>query len=166
VALNGIVALNLPSGETRIDLLGVGFSLAAAFAYSWQATGMGVISRRHNAFQSVAPIFTLGTLLQAPINYGRSFEFLADPTLMLGALYGGVATVAVAYALFTYGIARIGTATAVTVGLMEPLTSTVLGVTVLGEVITPVGVVGLVAILLGLMVVSMPDRSEPNSRPT
>lgn len=161
IAVGGVVALNWPAGDTRIDVLGVGLSLAAAFAYSLQATGMGMISQRHTPFQCVAPIFTVGTVLQAPINYGRSFAFLADPKLMAGALYGGIATVAIAYAMFTYGVSHVGTATAVTVGLTEPLTATILGVTLLGEVITPVGIVGLVTILLGLIVVSMPERVHP-----
>ena len=45
IAVAGVVGLNWPSGDTRIDVLGVGLSLAAAFAYSWQATGMGMISQ-------------------------------------------------------------------------------------------------------------------------
>lgn len=161
IAVAGVAALNWPSGGARIDYLGVGFSLAAAFAYSWQATGMGMVSARHNAFQSVAPIFTVGTLLQAPLIAGKSFDFLAEPRLLAGTLYGGLATVAIAYALFTYGMSHVGTATAVTVGLMEPLTATVMGVTMLGEVITPVGIVGLATILVGLVVVSMPERVHP-----
>jgi DME family drug/metabolite transporter len=160
VAVTGVVALNWPSGDNTVSFLGVAFALAAAFGYSMQATGMGMISKRHTPFQCVAPMFTIGTILQAPLSYGRDFSFLQDPVLLMGVLYGGIVTVAVAYAFFIYGIARIGAATAVTVGLMEPLTASILGVVLLGETVSAVGLIGSVLILAGLVVVSRPPK-EP-----
>ena len=160
IAVSGVVALNWPSGDNTVSFLGVAFAMAAAFGYSMQATGMGMISKRHTPFQCVAPMFTIGTILQAPLSYGRDFSFLQDPVLLLGVLYGGVVTVAVAYAFFIYGISRIGAATAVTVGLMEPLTASILGVVLLGETVSTIGIVGSVLILAGLVVVSRPPK-EP-----
>jgi len=161
IAIAGVVALNWPSGENKVNVLGIGFALAAAFGYSLQATGMGIISKRHTPYQCVAPMFTIGTILQAPLSYGKDFTFLQDPVLLMGALYGGIVTVALAYALFIYGIARIGAATAVTVGLMEPLTASILGVALLAESVSAVGIVGSVLILIGLVVVSRPPKSAP-----
>jgi len=160
VAVTGVVALNWPSGDNTVNILGIGFALAAAFGYSMQATGMGMISKRHTPFQCVAPMFTIGTIFQAPLSYGKDFSFLQDPVLLMGALYGGVVTVALAYAAFIYGIARIGAATAVTVGLMEPLTASILGVVLLGETISAVGLIGSVLILAGLVVVSRPPKAR------
>ncbi|NBO34967.1 MAG: hypothetical protein EBU89_03395 [Actinobacteria bacterium] len=158
VAVTGVVALNWPSGNSTVNVLGIGFALAAAFGYSLQATGMGMISTRHTPYQCVAPMFTIGTIFQAPLSYGKDFTFLRDPVLLLGALYGGVVTVALAYAFFIYGIARIGAATAVTVGLMEPLTASILGVVLLGETVSAIGILGSVLILAGLVVVSRPPK--------
>ena len=141
IAVAGVVALNWPSGDNTVSFLGVAFAMAAAFGYSMQATGMGMISKRHTPFQSVAPMFTIGTILQAPLSYGRDFSFLQDPVLLLGVLYGGIVTVAVAYAFFIYGISRIGAATAVTVGLMEPLTASILGIVLLGETVSAIVIV-------------------------
>jgi DME family drug/metabolite transporter len=160
IAVTGVVALNWPSGDNTVNVLGIGFALAAAFGYSMQATGMGMISKRHTPFQCVAPMFTIGALFQAPLSYGKDFSFLQDPVLLMGALYGGIVTVALAYAFFIYGIARIGAATAVTVGLMEPLTASILGVVLLGETVSIVGVIGSVLILFGLVIVSRPPK-EP-----
>jgi len=160
IAVTGVVALNWPSGNNTVNVLGIGFALAAAFGYSLQATGMGMISKRHTPFQCVAPMFTIGTLFQAPLSYGKDFSFLQDPVLLMGALYGGIVTVALAYAFFIYGIARIGAATAVTVGLMEPLTASILGVVLLGETVSAVGLVGSVLILAGLVVVSRPPKQR------
>lgn len=164
IAVTGVVGLNWPSGNNTVNILGIGFALAAAFGYSLQATGMGMISKRHTPFQCVAPMFTIGTLFQAPLSYGRDFSFLQDPILLMGTLYGGIVTVAVAYAFFIYGISRIGAATAVTVGLMEPLTASILGVLLLGETISAIGVVGSALILTGLVVVGRPPKQKQAQR--
>ena len=160
IAITGVVALNWPSGNNTVNVLGIGFALAAAFGYSLQATGMGMISKRHTPFQCVAPMFTIGTIFQAPLSYGKDFTFLQDPVLLMGALYGGIVTVALAYAVFIYGIARIGAATAVTVGLMEPLTASILGVVLFSETVSTIGIVGSVLILAGLVVVSRPPKTD------
>ncbi len=160
IAVTGVVALNWPSGNNTASILGVAFAIAAALGYALQATGMGMISKRHTPFQCVAPMFTIGTLFQAPLSFGRDFSFLQDPVLLMGAFYGGIVTVALAYAVFIYGIARIGAATAVTVGLMEPLTASILGVLILGETVSAIGIVGSALILTGLVVVSRPPKQK------
>ena len=160
IAVTGVVALNWPSENNTVSILGVAFAIAAALGYSLQATGMGMISKRHTPFQCVAPMFTIGTLFQAPLSFGRDFSFLQDPVLLMGAFYGGIVTVALAYAVFIYGIARIGAATAVTVGLMEPLTASILGVLILGETVSAIGIVGSALILTGLVVVSRPPKQK------
>ena len=163
LAVVGVVLLNLPSGDTQVNLAGVLFASVCGFAYALQATGMELLSRRHHPVQSVAPIWTLGTIIQAPIVFGRDFSFLGDPLLLAGTIYGGVFTVAITFSMFTYGLSKIGAPTAVTVGLMEPITAAVLGVTLLDERIAPLGFVGIAIVLAGLVVVSRPEDTSPRS---
>ena len=160
-AIVGLVGLSWPTQEVKADTLGIIFAIAAAFAYSWQAVGMQMISQRHSSFQSVAPTLTLGAIFQAPLSLGGDFSFLQEPKFIAGILYGGIVTASIAYGLFTYGISRIGTPTAVTVGLMEPLTAAAMGVLLLGEVIAPIGYVGIVLILIGLIIVSRQRDTSP-----
>jgi DME family drug/metabolite transporter len=87
-----------------------------------------------------------------------SYEFLADPILFLGAMYGAIATLALAYSLFAYGVHRIGPANAVTVGLMEPITAAALGVTILNEDISLLGFLGIILVLIGLFIVGRPEK--------
>lgn len=160
LAITGVVLLNLPSGDTTVNLAGVMFASVCGLAYALQATGMELLSRRHHPVQSVAPIWTLGTIIQAPIVFGRDFNFLADPLLLAGTIYGGVFTVAITFSMFTYGLSKIGAPTAVTVGLMEPITAAALGVTLLGETIAPLGYLGIAIVLAGLVVVSRPEDTS------
>ena len=163
LAVAGVALLNAPTGETNVQLAGVMFATVCGLAYACQATGMEMLSRRHHPVQSVAPIWTVGTILQAPIVFGKDFSFLSEPLLLGGTIYGGVFTVAITFSMFTYGVAKIGSATAVTVGLMEPITAAALGVTLLGETITTLGVVGIGFVLAGLVVVSRPEGTSARS---
>lgn len=157
LAVAGIVLLNAPSGDTQVNLAGAFFASVCGLAYSFQATGMEMLSRRHHPVQSVAPIWTIGMILQSVIVIGKDFSFLSDPLLLAGAVYGGVFTVAITFSMFTYGLKQVGSSTAVTVGLMEPITAALLGVTLLGEQLSALGVVGIFVVLAGLVVVSRPD---------
>ena len=163
VAVVGLVLLNAPSGDTHANIAGLGFALAAGLAYGFQATGMELLSARHSPVRSVAPIWTLATILQAPIAIGHDFTWLSEPKLFAGVVYGGVLTVALTFSMFTWGITRIGAPTAVTVGLLEPITAASLGILVLGETMTGLGYVGMVLVLCGLVVVSLPERTSPRS---
>ena len=159
LAVVGIALLNAPTGGTTVKVAGALFALGAAMSYTFQATGMEMMTKRLPAVQCVAPIWTVGMLLQAPITIGRDFSFVTDPLLLAGVIYGGVFTVAISFSMFTWGIARVGAATAVTVGLMEPITTAALGVTVLGEKLSALALVGIVFVLAGLVVVSRPGKT-------
>ena len=161
LAVVGIAALNAPTEGTTVKVAGAVFALGAALSYTFQATGMEMATKRLSAVQCVAPIWTIGMLLQAPLVIGRDFSFLSDPILVAGVIYGGVFTVAISFSMFTWGVARVGAATAVTVGLMEPITTATLGVTVLGERLSTLAFVGIVFVLAGLVVVSRPGKTPP-----
>lgn len=161
LAVIGIVLLNAPSGETTVNLSGVLFASVCGLAYSFQATGMEMLTRRHHPVQSVAPIWTVGMILQSVIVIGKDFSFLSDPLLLAGAVYGGVFTVAISFSMFSYGLKQIGSSTAVTVGLMEPITAAVLGVTLLDEQLSMLGYLGIIVVLAGLVVVSRPGKTPP-----
>lgn len=160
LAVVGLAALNAPSGGTTVSLTGAAFALTAALSYAFQASGMELLTRRHSPVQSVAPIWTLATILQAPICIGRDFSFLREPLLFAGVVYGGVFTVAITFSMFSYGLARIGSATAVTVGLMEPITAAAMGILLLGEHISGLGAAGILFVLAGLVVVSRPEKTS------
>ena len=155
----GITLLNWPRNGASVNLSGFFFSALAAASYSLQAIGMSQLSKRHSPFQVVAPAFSIASLIQAPLSIGKSYEFLSNPIYLMGAIYGAVATLALAYSLFAFGVGRIGPATAVTVGLLEPITAATLGVIVLGESLSLLGVFGIILVLTGLLIVGR-SRNE------
>ena len=62
------------------------------------------------------------------------------------ALWLGIATISIAYVLFTWGLSGLTAATAATLTLGEPLTASILGIVVLGERLSLLAIVGLVVL--------------------
>lgn len=89
-------------------------------------------------------------------------SWVASPRGLVMALWLGLATTSVAYVLFTWGLRGLTAATAATLTLAEPLTATVLGVTVLGETLTALGVAGLAVLGAGLAILAWSSRRPRN----
>ncbi|MFT4231072.1 MAG: EamA family transporter [Microbacterium sp.] len=80
------------------------------------------------------------------------------------ALWLGLATVALAYTLFTWGLERLTAATAATLTLAEPLTASLLGIAVLGERLSALAVAGLAVLAAGLILLAWGARSRDPRR--
>lgn len=91
--------------------------------------------------------------------------WVADPRGLAMALWLGVATIAVAYTLFTWGLERLTAATAATLTLAEPLTASILGIAVLGERLSPLAVAGLVVLAAGLVLLAWGSRRRRDPVP-
>ena len=92
-------------------------------------------------------------------------SWLADPGGLAMALWLGLATITVAYTLFTWGLQRLTAATAATLTLAEPLTAGLLGVFVLGEQLTAAGIVGVAVLAAGLLLLALGSRAPRDPAP-
>jgi DME family drug/metabolite transporter len=81
------------------------------------------------------------------------------------ALWLGFATMAIAYVLFTWGLSGLTAATAATLTLGEPLTAAILGITVLGERLSALAIVGLIVLAAGLGLLAWGSRSPRDPEP-
>lgn len=86
-------------------------------------------------------------------------SWLTDPRGAFMALWLGVATITVAYGLFTWGLGGLKAATAATLTLAEPLTASILGILLLGERLAPLSTIGLVVLGAGLALLAWGSRS-------
>ncbi|GAA5032871.1 DMT family transporter [Microbacterium fluvii] len=92
-------------------------------------------------------------------------SWLADPRGLAMALWLGIATIAVAYTLFTWGLERLTAATAATLTLAEPLTAGVLGIVVLDERLSALAIAGLAVLGAGLVLLAWGSRAARDPRP-
>lgn len=81
------------------------------------------------------------------------------------ALWLGLATISIAYVLFTWGLSGLTAATAATLTLGEPLTASILGIVVLGERLSALAIVGLVVLGAGLALLAWGSRTPRDPQP-
>jgi DME family drug/metabolite transporter len=102
-------------------------------------------------------------VLLVPLVLRESLAWVATPSGLGVALYLGVVTMALANVFAVQGIRGMSPGPASTLLLADPLTATVLGVVVLGETLSPLAVVGLVLVLVGLVLQAYALRPEDTS---
>lgn len=91
--------------------------------------------------------------------------WLGTPSGLVMALWLGIATIAVAYVLFTWGLSGLTAATAATLTLGEPLTASILGIVVLGERLSALAIVGLIVLAAGLALLAWGSRTPRDPAP-
>ncbi|MFL0412204.1 DMT family transporter [Microbacterium paludicola] len=92
-------------------------------------------------------------------------SWMADPRGLVMGLWLGLATITLAYALFTWGLGGLKAATAATLTLGEPLTASVLGLAVLGEHLALLPTIGLVVLGAGLILLAWGSRTRRAPEP-
>jgi DME family drug/metabolite transporter len=91
--------------------------------------------------------------------------WLASADGLAMGIWLGLATITVAYTLFTWGLQRLTASTAATLTLAEPLTAGILGIALLGERLTPLAIAGLAVLGAGLLLLTWGARSPRDPRP-
>lgn len=99
----------------------------------------------------LASTFLFGSVVVAPAALWFGLGWLGTWRGAALAVYLGLATMALANFLFTRGLGGLPAATAATLVLVDPLTATVLGAALLGQVLSPIGLVGLAVLFVGLL---------------
>jgi DME family drug/metabolite transporter len=84
---------------------------------------------------------------------GEPFAWLTTRPGLWMAFQLGILATGLAYLLYGFGLARLTSATTVTLVLAEPLTATALAAVVLDESIVAVGWIGIAVLCAGLLVV-------------
>ncbi|MFF5966474.1 DMT family transporter [Streptomyces collinus] len=159
VAVAGIALVSLPGGSIAFSLPGIALAALAAALYAAQADTIQVVARRHGPATAVAAIFAGGAVTLLPW-LPSAVSWVADDGMRLaGVIYLGVFTTAVAYALFAYGVDRLGAPTAVTISLVEPATAAVLAAVWLHQSLSVLRWAGIVLVLGGLALMMRPQRS-------
>lgn len=152
LAISGAVLLATSAGTSGdgVDPLGIVLALGAGLTYAAFALWSKELTDHHDPDLVMTWVFAVSAVLLLPVGLAAGVGPLvsADGGLMVAWL--GFASLAVAYLLFGRGIAGVTVAAATTLALAEPLTATVLGITVLGERLTAAAAVGMVLVLAGL----------------
>lgn len=152
VAVAGLVAL-VGADTGGATVRGVALAATAGAAYAGYTTASARL-RSDDRAAVVAVVFTACGVVLTPA------VVVAPVPLDLGAVAGlawlAVATTVVPYRVFLRGLRTVDAPTATTLSLLEPLTATLLAVSLVGERLTAVGALGITALVTGVLLASRP----------
>lgn len=162
LAVLGVALLSSPnasdSGNSKV--IGALFAVIASASYAfYTVVGAQLVDDEHHATDGLAASFSIGAVLLVPFIF-MDYEWLATGHGISLALWLGLASTMLAYALFGVGLTYLAPGVVATLLLSEPATATLLGVFVLHEDMSARGWFGCSLILIGLMMVSINERKK------
>lgn len=128
-------------------------AIGAGLSFSTYTLVNKQIVQKVSSEMTVAVVFTLSAILLSPLLLIYDVSWALQLDGMLVVLQLGVVATAMAYLLFVKGLMGVPASTAVTLSLAEPLTAALLGILVVGEILTPSAILGLDFFLLEQMIV-------------
>lgn len=155
LAVAGCALLALVGEEIEVNPLGMLLAVGAGGAYATFSLASKGLLEEQPVDKVMAVVFCLGALMLSPLLLTQDLGWLREPRGAWVILHLGLLATALAYTLFGQGLRLTPLATAVTLSLAEPLTAGILGVTLLGENLTPLAGLGLTLIFSGLLVLSV-----------
>ncbi len=159
ISIVGMLLLFDPSNGGNINSLGILLAVGAGLSYAVYALASKQLLEKHPPDVVLAVLFSISAILLSPLLFIYDTAWLLEPRGILVALHLGFFATALAYFLFSSGLAVLPVATAVTLTLAEPLTATFLGIVLIGERLILTSFIGLTLLLMGLIILSIRRES-------
>lgn len=166
VALLGIGGGTDAAGSSGTDPLGFLGSVGAGATFAVIANAQRrLLDAGWDPFTVVGAMGASSAALSAFVLPFVDLAWLREPAGVLMALWLGIGTISIAYVMFTWGLGGLTAATAATLTLGEPLTASILGVTVLGEQLSSLAITGLIVLVVGLATLAWGSRTPRDAKP-
>ncbi|GAA2175024.1 EamA family transporter [Agrococcus versicolor] len=162
IAAAGVALLAVGSGESTAGsdpLLGIALALAAGVGYALYAyAGARLIAGGRTSQGSMASIFLVGAVVMVPAFLVLGPGPLASAHGIATLAFLALVPMALAYLLFGMALRALAASTATTLALAEPVVATLLAVLVVHERLGALAWIGLAAVAVGIVLVSLPSR--------
>ncbi|WP_127794369.1 EamA family transporter [Agromyces sp. LHK192] len=151
-------AVSSGAGASPLGLLA---SIGAGASYAvYTVAAKGLIDRGWTSTASMGALFGIAGAASLPVLLLTDASWLATPEGIAMALWLGLVTTAIAYVLFGAGLRGLAPAAVSTLTLAEPLTAGLLGVLLLGEVLSVEAWIGLAVLATGIVVLATGRRAR------
>lgn len=159
LAIVGCILLFVNRGETTVHPVGILLALCAGGMFALYTNCSKQLTEREETLPAVAMTFTLCALLLLPFSQdGVTWVFRSEnlwPMLLMGLF-----ATSIAYVLYLAGLEKISSSSAVTLSLAEPLTAALLGVFLVGEILSPISWLGVLLLLGGIIVLTLGRKNK------
>ena len=163
LAIVGCTLLFLNKDGIVVNPIGIIMSLGAGLLFAFYALVNKEVLEKTETIPAVAVIFSISALMLLPFLLRFETEGLLTGSGITVVIYLGIATTSVAYILFSTGLKRIPSSSAVTLSLAEPLTAALLSVVIVKEHLDLTSWMGIVMLLGGILVLTMSGRKSKKS---
>ncbi len=144
--------------DTTIDLLGVLLSIGAGLTYAIFTLTNKILIQSHSSDAVMASSFCLGAVFLSPLLLLGDITWVATSNGALAILHLGLIATGLSYVLFGKGLQTVPISITGTLTLTEPLTATLLGVLLLGERLSALGIMGVALLFIGLGLIAVSSR--------
>ena len=153
VAVLGI-ALTTGAGAVTLNPAGCASAMIAGCCFPLFGSAIRDLTTDRPALTAAATVFGSAIIPAAVLLAIAGSNPAAAAGSISALLYLGVVTTAIAYALWSAGLARLTLANTVTLTMLEPVAATVLAIAVLGEPAGPTTILGIAITLAGVWIAS------------
>lgn len=154
-AIAGCLLLFLGKGSAAIDPAGLLLALGAGVSFAGYAITSKKVLGKMDAVPAVAMIFSLSALCLLPFLLALDVSYIMKISNFGVLLYLGLGATSLSYILFSSGLKKIPSSSAVTLSLGEPLTAALLGVFIVGETLSVVAWFGVLLLLGGIVILTL-----------
>lgn len=159
VTILGIVLVGTASGVGSFNAFGILLAAIAGLGFAI----FNVVCRRslENGASDIwvtASTFGVAAIASTPFLFADELTWLTTRNGIITTLWLGIVTTSLGYIFFMSGLKRIPASLAATVVLAEPATATVLAALVLGEDLVWQSYLGITAVILGILYISLGRR--------
>lgn len=164
LAIIGCLLLFADKDAPAVDPAGILLALGAGLSFATYAGVSKNVLERMDAVPAVAVIFSLSALYLMPFLFFFDLSYIAASENLGVILYLGLGATSLSYILFSSGLKLIPSSSAVTLSLAEPMTAALLGVFIVGEVLTGIAWVGVLLLLGGILVLTFGRKKADSKR--
>lgn len=163
-AILGCALLFADKGAADVNPAGVAMALGAGMSFAVYAIASKFVLAEIEAIPAVAIIFSLSAVCLLPFLFFFDLSYISLPQNITVIFYLGIAATSLSYILFSSGLKRISSSSAVTLSLAEPLTASILGVFVIGEILSGISWIGVALLLGGIVVLTFGKKKVSNQK--
>lgn len=160
MAVVGCILLFSNKEGLVVNPIGVSLSLFAGLLFAFYTLFNKEVLKKAEAIPSVAVIFSISAFMLMPFLFLFETKGLVTVSGISTVVYLGIATTSIAYILFSVGLRKIPSSSAVTLSLAEPLTAAVLSVVIVGERLDLLSWTGITLLLGGILVLTFSGRRK------
>lgn len=160
MAVVGCILLFSNKEGLVVNPIGVSLSLFAGLLFAFYTLFNKEVLKKAEAIPSVAVIFSISAFMLMPFLFLFETKGLITVSGISTVVYLGIATTSIPYILFSVGLRKIPSSSAVTLSLAEPLTAAVLSVVIVGERLDLLSWTGITLLLGGILVLTFSGRRK------